>query len=283
MSGIIFSKQIAGVEVIRFVVWGGLALIVGGVVGFSYRPFMERLVPQRISSQQLSPSNTPVQPMVPANGFLTWQSKDESLSVYEGMESVQELKIAMTGKLTMEPDIKISDNLASVVSVDITHPTDIKNGVATVNMTAALPAVANDTYMGTVQLLYEGKPTGVPLTVTLHTKRADCQTIPDGTDRPSPGRIGDWNGSKVVEDTIVVSVQDSVANKSAAIRAVACKYHAQILGGVPDIGLFELRIPGQRIETLLPIIDKIGKEAGVRSAMADLLAEADSSGKNSPQ
>lgn len=278
MSMFALPSQIAGIAAGKFVALGGVALIVGGGIGFAYQPVMHRLIPPKADTTTVqSPTQTTAQ------APLSWQTKDLAVSAYEGSETAQVAKINIATTSPAQVAVDVSSGLKGMVSVDVEHPSDIANNVATVTVMVVVPAIAADSYNGTVQLMYGGKPVGTPLTVAITTKRADCQTIPTDVIRPSPDRIGKLAGSPVVDDTVVVTLASSVTDKAARIRAIACKYGAQIVGSINDISYYELRIRGQKVDTLTPIIDKIAKESGVKLANHELLAQADGTGSSGPQ
>lgn len=256
MSAFKLPPNIAGIGTGLFLALGALALVVGSVLGFAYQPVMHRLLPHQPAVATLSP-----QPQVPS-----WATLEAAVTTLEGTQYVTQLKITHAAAMSKQPDVTITGDLASVATVDVKN-TVVDGNTATVNMSVALPAVAKDAYAGSIQLLYDGKPVGAPLGVSVHTLRADCQSIPSQLSQPSPDRIVTLAGASVVEDMMTVTFKDSVSDKNAAIREIACKYGAQIVGSAGGTSTYELRIPGQKPVTLSPLVDKVKKEAGVSTAV----------------
>jgi hypothetical protein len=265
------ARQIIGVSVMRFAIISAATFLIGAIFGFSYRPILDHFMSQRASSAQVV---TAAHPTSSASTF-PWVTKEVSLTMYEGTESGSMVEIARPTGVLSSPSVKATDGLAGIAVVDLTRGLP-KGDNMEFPLTVDLPATSKASYTGTLQLMNDGKPVGVPLTVTVKTKWADCQTIPAESEFPSPDRIGSLAGSPVIDDVVELSIKDTTKDQAAIVRAVACKYKAQIVGSVSDVGLYELRIPGQKIETLLPIIDQIKNEPGVDNATASLLVSANS-------
>ncbi|GEM_PF-1953929 len=265
------ARQIAGVSPTRFAILSASTLLIGAVLGFSYRPILDRFMPQKVSLAQTATATHPVSSVSTS----PWVTKDVSLTMYEGTESGSMVEITRPADVLKSPSVKVMGDLVGIAEVDLTRGLP-KGDNMEFPLTVDLPAASKASYTGTLQIMNDGKPVGAPLKVTVRTKWADCHTIPTDTGFPSSDRIGSLAGSPVIDDVVELGIKGTTKDQASIVRAVACKYKAQIVGSVSDIGLYELRIPGQKIDTLLPIIDQISKEPGIDSATASLLASANS-------
>jgi len=265
------ARQIAGVSLTLFAILSASIFLLGAVLGFSYGPTLDRFMPKKMSSGEMATATHPVS-SAPA---FSWVTKDVSLTMYEGTESGSMVEITRPADVLKSPSVKVTGDLVGIAEVDLTRGFP-KGDNMEFPLKVDLPAISKASYTGTLQIMNDGKPVGAPLKVTVRTKWADCQAIPTESSFPSPDRIGSLAGSPVIDDVVELWIKDTTKDQASIVRAIACKYKAQIVGSVTSAGLYELRIPGQKIDTLLPIIDQISKEPGVDSATASLLASANS-------
>ncbi|MGX5716806.1 S8 family serine peptidase [Arthrobacter sp. MAHUQ-56] len=210
-----------------------------------------------------------------ADASLAWVQKDLSVQAYEGTSNRQSLELSFSGDATA-PGATINGNLRGVASVDLTTAATMGDGHATVTLTINLPSQAEDSYVGNIQLTDKGKPLQQPLHIAVATQRWDSQNIPSEPTTPSPDRVSIVEGTPVVNDQLTVAVAEGVADPAAVIRDIASTYGAQITGAVPELGIYDLRLPGATGDVVDAVRTALRNRSDVAGAAYSYLANQQS-------
>lgn len=174
-----------------------------------------------------------------------------------------------TSDVTLETSPEIAAWLeASVGSTTLEkgHPAQIAFGLR------ALVSAAPGTYTGTIAVRSGSGAVAGSLPVTIHVRAATSNEVVAHVSDASVDRIGIGpTGQFMVKDEVIVGIDDAVADPGERIREIATDRGAVIMGSIPALRVYQLRIPSADESTIETHVDAIALLPGVDAASLGLL------------
>lgn len=215
--------------------------------------------------------------MVPANAApgpsVSWDQTDLSLSVYSGSVADAEVGFSFTGDV-QSLDVKIVGAFANSVTVDTKRirTTSPGHGVAPVHV--EMPASPPSDYNANIQWMVDGRPQARPLHLVVTPQTLDPNVIPETSAFPADWRIGETGGgTTVVIDQMVVVISPDDPSPDQTIKSIAANISGQVVGSIPDLRRYQVRVPGATISAIESHMDQVEQMPNVVSANYDVLVQ----------
>jgi Subtilase family len=204
---------------------------------------------------------------------VTWNPGTLNVTVVQGTTRTSQIEISV-GEQINDASLVIGPEIAGVLQMSLSGNAVLVAGTTIQVATEVSVPVATlpGTYEGTVTVLSgtQAMPTALPVKIQV-VPGSSSQVVNEVAD-PSTDRIARTaSGQFMVKDEVVVVIGPEVTDPQTRIQEVAEQVGAVIIGSVPGMPIYQLRIPGADESTLESHADAIGVLPGVEAASPSLL------------
>jgi subtilisin family serine protease len=202
---------------------------------------------------------------------VAWEERSWTRSVPAGSTGTETMVFTGTSvERVAAPNVRITGPVADVLSADAADISWLGGNRYELSLDVDLPAGVRRALTGSLALRDGTANIGPAVPLRVVPVALPAGAIPEGTVEPSADRIGQTaDGQLVVVDEIVVAVGFDAPDPDAVARAAAAAVGGRIIGSVPALRLYQVRIPGAVVGDLAGLAAQAEGVDGVEFASLD--------------
>lgn len=205
---------------------------------------------------------------------VVWNPGVLQVTVLQGSSQLSSIQLTVSKRVD-DASLFVVPEIAGLLTVSLLGQTVLNPGeTISVPMEFSVPATtAPGLYEGTVQVLSGTRTVPATLKVQIQVVQGSSDQVVNQVTDPSPDRIGRTsNGQFLVRDELVVALDRNIADPQTRIRDVAGQSGAVIIGSIPELLIYQLRIVGADVSSLPAYAASIRALAGVESVSRHFLS-----------
>jgi subtilisin family serine protease len=175
---------------------------------------------------------------------VTWEPSAISVEVEPGGMTLVDLDLHLRESVD-DARLEATPSLADMVTLPDVPPGRWDAGERPLTLAVGAPAAAEagDRKGGTVHLRTGERTISRPLRIDVTVTEAEPGDTHERHLRPSPARFVETEVGAVLFDEVLVAPDPERGAPEVLIDATATRHDATVVGGLPELGLFQLRIP----------------------------------------
>ena len=204
---------------------------------------------------------------------IKWQPERINVTVLQGTSQLLTVQLTVP-RVIEQATLFVVPEIAGVMQMSLLGKTVLNPGAPIQAVTElSVPATTPPgTYIGTVHVRSGAKTVPATLKVQIQVVQGSSDQVVNQVADPSPDRVGRMGmGQFLIRDELVVVLRSDVADPNSRIKEVAGQVGAVIIGSVPGLPVYQLRIVGADISSLPTYADAARRLAGVESVSLSLL------------
>ena len=207
---------------------------------------------------------------------VVWNPGVLQVTVLQGSSQLSSIQLTVSERID-DASLFVVPEIAGLMQVSLLGQTVLNPGAPiNVPMEFSVPATtAPGLYEGTVHVRSGARTVPATLKIQIQVVQGSSDQVVNQVTDPSPDRVGRMGmGQFLIRDELVVVLRGDVADPNSRIKEVARQVGTVIIGTVPGLPVYQLRIVGADISSLPTYADAARRLAGVESVSLNLLGAA---------
>lgn len=229
----------------------------------------------QVASAQGMPDSTAQAQAAKSKARVVWGPEVLHATVLQGTAQLSSIELTVNEQID-DASLFVVPEIAGLMQVSLLGQTLLSPGLPiNAAMQLSIPAsTAPGLYEGTVHVRSGARTVPATLKVQIQVVSGSSDQVVNRVTDPSPDRITHLaSGQPLIRDELVVVLKGDVADPIARIKEVATQASAVIVGSIPNLFVYQLRVPGAEPGDLQIYADLIRSLVGVRSVSRHFLGE----------
>jgi subtilisin family serine protease len=213
---------------------------------------------------------------VSSKARVVWSPGALRLTILQGSSQRSSIQFTVNEPID-DASLFVVPAIAGLMQVSLSGQTVLRPGIpVSAPMQLSIPATAAlGMYEGTVHVRSGARTVPATLKIQIQVVRGSSNQVVAGVTDPSPDRIGSTStGQLLIADELIVVLNRDVTDPDTLIKGIAAQAGAIIVGSIPEMPVYQLRIVGAGVDSLPTHAQALRTLAGVKSVSRHFFAHS---------